>query len=346
MALIPIWDDHETSNDSWKDGAENHQQGEGSWQDRRQAALRAYFEWMPVRAPEDEKPLAAFYRDYKWGNLLRLVVWETRLFARGEPVIIEEHFELLQEDGGRERFTQDILNDPSRHMLGAIQQDYVVETLKASKEQGETWRMIANQVILGKLTTPDLTPYVTEEAMAEIEKQWPPIREFVNLSKLRLPVYPDSWDGYPAARENLYTALNDAGINDLLIVTGDAHEYWANALTKDDGSAMGVELVTSSISSETLKTFMGETVKDYALLMTRANPDVRYYNAETSGYIDLTLNANQGRARFMAVDRTDSTDYTAFEAAAFDIRKNNNSLKLDNPKGLDVKQRLLFSGLG
>lgn len=346
MPMIPIWDDHESSNDSWKDGAENHQDGEGAWQDRKQAALRAYFEWMPVRPPEAERPAAAFYRDYKWGNLLRLVAWETRLFARGEPILIEDHFQLLQEDGGKERFTREVLNDPAREMLGKPQQDYVVETLKASKEQGEIWRMIANQVIVGKLTTPDLTPYVSEDVIVEIEKQWPPIREFVGVSKFRLPVYPDSWDGYPLAREALYSALDDAGVNDVLVVTGDAHEYWANMLTKDDGTTMGVELGTSSVSSETLKAFMGDTVKDYALLMTRANPDVRYYNAETSGYIDLTLTPNKGRARFMAIDRTDTTDYTAFEAAGFDIRKHDKSLKLDNPKGLDVKQRILFSGLG
>ncbi len=345
-ALIPIWDDHESSNDSWTGGAENHQEGEGTWQDRKQAALRAYFEWMPVRPPKEGRPAAAFYRDYKWGNLLRLVVWETRLFARGEPVLIEDHAELLQQEGGKKRFTDKILNDPARDMLGQIQQDYVVSALKSSKDQGENWRMIANQVVLGKLTTPDLAPYVSEEIIANIEKQWPPIRQIVSLSKYRLPVYPDSWDGYPTARESLYSALDDAGVNDLLVVTGDAHEYWANMLTKDDGTAMGVELGTSSVSSETLKSFMGDGVKDYALLITRSNPDVRYYNAETCGYIDLTLTAQKGRARFIAIDRTDSTDYAAFEAAAFDIRKNNNSLKFDNPKGLDVKQRLLFNGLG
>jgi len=47
MPMIAIWDDHETSNDSWKGGAENHDDGEGSWDARKQAALRAYYEWMP-----------------------------------------------------------------------------------------------------------------------------------------------------------------------------------------------------------------------------------------------------------------------------------------------------------
>lgn len=109
---------------------------------------------------------------------------------------------------------------------------------------------------------------------------------------------------------------------------------------------MGVELCTSSVSSDTLKDLMGDGVIDYALLMTRSNPDVRYYNAENCGYIDLTLTPKLGRARFIAIDNTASTDYSAFEAARFDICKNKASVKIENPKGLNGKQRLLFSGMG
>ena len=340
MPLIPIWDDHESSNDSWKGGAENHQDGEGDWSARKDAALRAYFEWMPIRPAETGKALSAFYREYKWGDLMRLFVWETRLLARGKPVLIEEHFDLISAEGGVDAFRETILNDPSRDMLGPEQRQTVVSSLKHSKEAGETWRVIANQVLLGRLTTPDLNAYVSEETIAEIEKQWPPIRQFVELSKYRLPVYPDSWDGYPVARETLYAALDDQGVNDLIVLTGDSHEYWANDLTKENGTHIGVELGTTSISSETLKNFMGEGVKDYALLMTRSNQDVRYYNAETSGYIDLTLTPSKGRAHFIAIDNTDSTDYKAFETACFDIRKNKQSIKLDNPRGLDEEIRV------
>ena len=346
MPLIPIWDDHESSNDSWKDGAENHQDGEGDWATRKEAALRAYFEWMPIRPPDAGRGLSAFYREYKWGDLMRLVMWETRLLARGEPVVIEEHFDLIESEGGADVFKDTIIGDPSRHMLGEPQQDAIIKSLKDSKNNNETWRVIANQVLLGRLITPDLTPYVTEEAMAGIEKQWPPIRKFVELSKYRLPVYPDSWDGYPVARDALYEALDNEGVNDLIVLTGDAHEYWANDLTKADGTQMGVELCTSSVSSDTLKDLMGDGVIDYALLMTRSNPDVRYYNAENCGYIDLTLTPKLGRARFIAIDNTASTDYSAFEAARFDICKNKASVKIENPKGLNVKQRLLFSGMG
>ena len=37
-AFIHTWDDHESANDAWKDGAENHTADEGSWAARRAAS--------------------------------------------------------------------------------------------------------------------------------------------------------------------------------------------------------------------------------------------------------------------------------------------------------------------
>ena len=56
--LIPLWDDHESTNNPWLGGAENHQPAaEGSWQTRRSVSLQAWYEWMPVREPaSDEDP--------------------------------------------------------------------------------------------------------------------------------------------------------------------------------------------------------------------------------------------------------------------------------------------------
>ncbi|MBC7939389.1 MAG: alkaline phosphatase D family protein, partial [Chitinophagaceae bacterium] len=51
--VIAIWDDHEITNDSWVDGAQNHTEGaEGSWPERVNQGLQAYYEWMPVRIPD------------------------------------------------------------------------------------------------------------------------------------------------------------------------------------------------------------------------------------------------------------------------------------------------------
>ncbi len=346
MPVIAIWDDHESSNDSWRDGAENHTSDEGDWDDRKQAAMRAYYEWMPIRDPEPSKGKEFLYRAFEWGDLLTLCTTETRLLARGEPVIIEDHYDLITSEGGLEKFQNEILNDPNRNMMGQDQIDWITNQFSKSKDAGKPWRLLANQVLLGRLITPDLSPHVNESAIESIEKQWAGIRDFVGLSSYGLPVYPDSWDGYPVARERFYSSLQQAGVEDILVVTGDSHEFWANDLTNDAGDKMGVELGTTSVSSDTLAVFLGDATEDYALLMTQTNKDVRYYDPLTSGYLDLTLTPRRAEVRMISVDTTHKPEYTAVESAKFSVVPTADSLKLTSPSGLKVKQHALFHGIG
>lgn len=346
MPMIAIWDDHETSNDSWIGGAENHEEGEGDWTDRRQAALRAYYEWMPIREPRPGRVHSDIFRSYDYGDLLTLLTVETRLTARSEPIIIEDHFDDIKAKSSAEDFQKNILRDPSREMFGPVQSDFIIDTLKTSKESGKAWRLMANQVIMGRLLTPDLSPYVTEEAMENIEKEWGGIRDFVGLSAYNLPVYPDSWDGYPIARENFYARLIKEDIHDLLVVTGDAHEFWVNDLTSEAGEKVGLELVTTSISSKTMVAYLDSATADYNLLLTQSNPDALYYNALHNGYLDLTLGRTKGQVKMMGVNTVIKTDYEAFTVAEFTIRRTGETIKATNPKGLNLKQRALFNGLG
>lgn len=344
MPLIAIWDDHETSNDSWRGGAENHDASEGEWSARKEAALRAYYDWMPVREPAPGRAREAFYRHFQYGDMLTLVGVETRLTARAEPFVLENFTDEIVADP--DGFKANRINDPSREMLGAEQRDYIVDTFAQSKADGVAWRMLANQVIIGRLLTPDFTPYVTQEATAAIEKDWPGIHDFLTLSKYSLPFYPDSWDGYPVARERFYSALDQAGVNDVLVVTGDAHEFWANDLTREDGTKMGTEFVTSSVSSKTLTAYLGDGTAEHNLLLTRENSDARYYNALHNGFISLTIRPRRAVVDMWAVDRVNSPDYNAFLTAQFIVRKSGDSLKITRPKGLNVPQRALFHGLG
>ncbi len=84
--LICIWDDHETANDAYATGAENHNPAtEGSWNDRVAAALQAYYEWNPVREPQSGDRKQA-YTSYNYGDLLALHILETRLVARDKQL--------------------------------------------------------------------------------------------------------------------------------------------------------------------------------------------------------------------------------------------------------------------
>ncbi len=78
--FILSWDDHEISNDAWTDGAQNHQSNEGSYAERRRAALRAYYEWMPIR---EHGPA---YRRFDIADIATLVMLESRLEARSQPL--------------------------------------------------------------------------------------------------------------------------------------------------------------------------------------------------------------------------------------------------------------------
>ena len=346
MPLIAIWDDHETSNDSWKGGAENHDDSEGEWEARRQAALRAYYEWMPIREPRAGHVREDIFRSYDWGDLLTLVTVETRLTARAEPLIIEDYFDEIDAVGNADGFIADVLRDPSREMFGQAQEDFVIGALKTSKESGTAWRVMANQVIMGRLLTTDMAPYIDEDALSVIEKDWAGVRESMALSKYNLPIYPDSWDGYPIARENFYQRLIKEGVQDIVVLTGDAHEFWLNDLTSETGEKVGVECVTSSVSSKTLTAYLGEATADYSLLLTQSNPDARYYNALYNGYIDFSLTRRRGTVRMMGVSTVKAQDYEVFEAARFTLKPYKGSVKVSSPKGLNLKQRALFSGLG
>ncbi len=75
--MIAVWDDHELANDTWKNGAENHQEEEGSFNDRRAAAAAAWTEWLPVR--ENTFSNMLIYRQFSFGSLVNLMMLDTRL---------------------------------------------------------------------------------------------------------------------------------------------------------------------------------------------------------------------------------------------------------------------------
>jgi len=344
--LIPIWDDHETSNNSWKDGAQNHDPlTEGAWEDRRRAALQAYYEWMPVRDPQPGRAREAFFRSFSYGDLLTLAAIETRLMARSQEISYRETVASIQGPEDVERFRREVLNDPSRQMLGAAQLDYLGETFRTSKAAGQPWRLVANQIIMGKVTAPDLTPHVTEEQITELEKQWDQARAFVQASTLGLPVNFDAWDGYPAPRQRFYDMVRETSDGEgLIVVTGDTHTWWANDLIADDGDAIGIELGVCSVSSPSpyREEFLGGKGREYAMLTNRENRDVRFLNGEGHGYIDLLIEPDGAEAQFMAVDNILSTDYNAYRKAAFKISKKQGIARFDGVKGIGFKENYLF----
>jgi len=130
--FINIWDDHETANNSWSGGAENHTTGtEGNWTDRKSAAIQAYFEWLPIRPPDPNDP-ERIYRQFSYGDLVDMYMLDTRIHGRDEQV----------------GFGSPSLQDSSRSILGPLQYDWLVEKLDSSTAQ---WQIIGQQVVMTPL---------------------------------------------------------------------------------------------------------------------------------------------------------------------------------------------------
>lgn len=128
--FIVVWDDHESANNSWSGGAQNHNPEEGDWNVRRAAAVRAWQEWMPVReSPGGDYRL---YRQFPFGDLADLMMLDTRLEGR--------EVQAAREDVAT-------LERASRQLLGAAQEEWLFEGLRDSRAAGKPWQLLGQQVM-------------------------------------------------------------------------------------------------------------------------------------------------------------------------------------------------------
>jgi alkaline phosphatase D len=130
--MVAVWDDHEVAGGAWREGAAFHDdRRDGPWAARRAAAVRAYREWMPVRWPGEGDRV---YRSLRWGDLVDLVMLDTRLIGRDRPVHGGDRVVV----GLRER-------DRHKSLLGPAQREWLAAELAASTAR---WRVVGNQVVL------------------------------------------------------------------------------------------------------------------------------------------------------------------------------------------------------
>ncbi len=219
--FICIWDDHESTNNSWKNGAENHTPGtEGNWADRTNFATTAYSEWMPIRLPEANNNYK-IYRRFTWGNLVDAYFLESRLLARDEQVA-----------GTLVAVNNASIVDTNRRLLGTEQMQWLQNGLSSSNA---TWQVLAQQVMVAPLL-------------------------FDVLGQKRI-INTDQWDGYAAERERLYNHIQNNNISNVVVMTGDIHTSWANDLPlanyNNGANSLGVEFVGASITSQNLLNLPG-----------------------------------------------------------------------------------------
>jgi alkaline phosphatase D len=165
----------------------------------------------------------------------------------------------------------DEVADESRSMLGDDQEDWFAEQMRAASG---TWTVIGQQTVMSSLS--------------------PGGGAILNY---------DQWDGYPAARRRLFDAVRSAERDPVVVITGDIHLAGVGRLVDDDGTAVGTEFVTTSISSRA-------NVPEGSESLLALFPDVLAIEAQHRGYTRHTIRRDAWEADFRIVDdvlRADST---------------------------------------
>ena len=328
--LLLVWDDHESANNPWLGGAQNHQPiEEGRWTDRRDSAIRAYYEWMPIREPDKGADRKTFWRSYQFGNLATLINLESRHTGRSEQIDYADHVYQITSKADAVAFQRDILGAPGRTMLSTDMESFLSQELERSKREGTAWRLIGNAIPMARTPVPNLAemgitmpkePGVVPGVSADL----------VWKGKWGLPLYLDTWDGYPWAREQLYSLCAACGISDLLVLTGDSHSFWANTLTNGDGQNFGVEIGAAGVTSPgdfIEQGFDPSTAEQIDEAFATQIPDVRWTSNLYQGYVRLVITASGGTADYIAVSTVNTRQYRTSVVRQERIAREGQSLK-------------------
>ncbi|WP_033376091.1 alkaline phosphatase D family protein [Porphyrobacter sp. AAP82] len=303
LPMITVWDDHESANDSWENGAENHQEGpEGTWAVRKAAAKQAYREWLPVADTA--------YSTYQVGSLATLFRIDTRLEGRDEQLDLEKIMAGAKDPqalmAALEKFRDGEWAAKDRQLLGETQEAWLGAALAASTKAGTQWQVLLQQVLMGQLRTPKDFAEGIGAGLPDFVKQR--LAAAAAASQAGLPSNMDAWDGYPAARARVFKAALEANAN-LVVLAGDTHNAWAFDLAHE-GTPVGVELGGNSVSSPGFESYLTFVKPDVlAAALVAENEQLKWADTAQRGYmmVELTPARATTEYRFVAGIKQRST---------------------------------------
>ena len=319
--FITVWDDHESANDAYVDGAENHTDSlEGDWETRKNLSKQVYFEWMPIRDNEEQD----IFRTLKYGNLMDLIMLDTRLEGREKQIL---------------DFFAPELQDTNRTLLGSEQKAWFFNELSSSTAK---WKVIGQQIIfsefnIGWTSLLDPTvPFGSAEGFAQ-----------------------DIWDGYPAERQEVLSYIEDNSLDNIVILTGDFHSAFAFDVAKAptslafndipgvgplpfysttdsyDGTtgegSLAVEFATPSVTSANFDENFGSAIALGAqaqmnnpidvsgLNLGNPNPHLKYTDFTQHGYFILDVKTDSVQANWYYTPIGEVTDEEAFGQAWYTL---------------------------
>jgi alkaline phosphatase D len=309
---VMTWDDHDFSNDSYMDGAENHQpETEGDWALRRAAAIKAHSDWTPTRASAVSGGL--IHRSLPWGNLADLIVLDSRMVGRTNqmdwrPLLLpavdrsQAEFTRIARD-----FYNGPMSDPKRSVLGAPQEAWFADQLKSSAGRGAPWQVVIEGSVLGAAIAPPAGDGLVPAGASDGQR-----RQAAMLSMLGaagLPYDIPLWCGFPEARRRFLATCAGYGRN-VLALGGETHSGWAfNLPGGKDGRPACVEAAAFAVAAGG-KARGGVLDKGPREQRYRAaSPEVGWCNLAECGYTRIAVTRQAATADWIGFN--DLTSRTA-----------------------------------
>ena len=320
LPMIAIWDDHELANDAWKEGAENHHNSEGSFNDRRAAAAAAWTEWLPVR--ENTFSSMLIYRQFAFGDLINLMMLDTRLVGRDQPL---DYFSLdaptMEAIGGlvaQSRSTE-------RELLGTEQLAWLMNAFN----QEAKWNVLGQQVLMSRMELPSSVMLAMFQLFTATDEQKMDALLAVNNAiasyladpssdTVKLPYNLDAWDGYYVERERVYE-IAKASSGNFVCLAGDTHNAWTSELKDVSNNPVGVEFATSSVSSPGLEEYLAlEPVAIAQMEYTLPNlvSELQWTDIKQRGFMRVTFTPEKAESTWYMLSTIKDRNYQVTKKVA------------------------------
>ena len=320
LPMIAIWDDHELANDAWKEGAENHHNSEGSFNDRRAAAAAAWTEWLPVR--ENTFSSMLIYRQFAFGDLINLMMLDTRLVGRDQPL---DYFSLdaptMEAIGGlvaQSRSTE-------RELLGTEQLAWLMNAFN----QEAKWNVLGQQVLMSRMELPSSVMLAMFQLFTATDEQKMDALLAVNNAiasyladpssdTVKLPYNLDAWDGFYVERERVYE-IAKASSGNFVCLAGDTHNAWTSELKDVSNNPVGVEFATSSVSSPGLEEYLAlEPVAIAQMEYTLPNlvSELQWTDIKQRGFMRVTFTPEKAESTWYMLSTIKDRNYQVTKKVA------------------------------
>ncbi|ENV3690062.1 alkaline phosphatase [Vibrio parahaemolyticus] len=314
LPMIAVWDDHELANDTWKNGAENHQDDEGSFIDRRAAAAAAWTEWLPVR--ENTFSNMLIYRQFSFGSLVNLMMLDTRLVGRDKPL---DYFSLsaptMEAIGGLVVQSR----SADRELLGTEQLAWL---MKEFNTHDAKWNVLGQQVLMSRMELPSSVMTAMFQLFTSTEEKKTEALLSVNTAitgyladpsadPISLPYNLDAWDGYYVEREKVYQ-LAKASSGNFVCLAGDTHNAWASELKDVSNNPIGVEFATSSVSSPGLEEYLAldpVAIAQMEYTLPHLVSELKWADIKQRGFMRVTFTAEAAQSTWYLVSTIKDKKY-------------------------------------